>query len=70
MYKIEAIIHPDRLDQVKEALLKQGFPEFVVAEAHGHGSRPGQIAQYRGVAYEIPFVHQARVELSMPGLKS
>jgi nitrogen regulatory protein P-II 1 len=66
MYKIEAIVRPDRLDPVKEALMNQGFDEFVVAEVHGHGSQAGPVACYRGVSYEIPFTHQARVELSVP----
>ena len=66
MYKIEAVIRPDRLEQVKDALSTQGLAEFVVAEVHGHGSRPGQTGQYRGVAFQIPFVHQIRMELSVP----
>jgi nitrogen regulatory protein P-II 1 len=66
MYKIEAIVRPDRLDFVKEALVDQGFDEFVVADVHGHGSERGPVACYRGVSYEISFAHQARVELSVP----
>jgi nitrogen regulatory protein P-II 1 len=66
MYKIDAIIRPERLEHVKEALSTEGFSEFVVAEIHGHGSRTGQMGHYRGVAFQIPYVHQIRVELSVP----
>ena len=50
---------------MKEALVDQGFEEFAVTEVHGHGSQPGPAACYRGVSYEIPFAHQALVELSV-----
>jgi nitrogen regulatory protein P-II 1 len=66
MYKIEAIVRPDRLGFVKEALVDQGYDEFAVTEVHGHGAQPGPTARYRGVAYELPFVHEVNVELAVP----
>jgi nitrogen regulatory protein P-II 1 len=66
MYKIEAIVRPDRLSLIQEALVSQGFDDFVVAEVQGHGLEPRPTACYRGVTYEIPFGHQVRVEFSVP----
>jgi nitrogen regulatory protein PII len=63
MYKVEATIRPERLEEVTDALLALGFDEFMVLRAYGHGVQPGTIASYRGVAYKMPFVHQLRVEL-------
>ena len=66
MYKIEAIIRPDRLSAVKEALVDQGFGEFAITEVHSHGSLPGAMGSYRGVDFDIPYTQQARVELNVP----
>jgi nitrogen regulatory protein PII len=66
MYKVEALIRPDSLEDVKYGLLALGYDDFVVADAMGHGAQLGQTACYRGVKYELPFVHQLRVELSVP----
>ena len=67
MYKIEAIFRPERLNDVTTALREHGVEDFVFAEVGGHGSEHGPTACYRGVVYEIPFVHQMRVELSAAG---
>jgi nitrogen regulatory protein PII len=66
MYKVEAVIQLERLDDVKNALVAQGLEEFVVSELHGHDSLEEQTGCYRGVTYEIPFKRQICVELSVP----
>ncbi|HEY1602809.1 MAG TPA: P-II family nitrogen regulator [Pirellulales bacterium] len=66
MYKIEAIIRPDRFDLVKEALSTEGFSEFVAADVYGYGSGAGPTGRYRGVAFQNPYLHQIRVELCVP----
>jgi nitrogen regulatory protein P-II 1 len=66
MYKVEAIIRPARLEQVKEKLLQLGLSEFVIAEVHGHDPQAGEAICYRGVPLLVPFVHQLRVELAVP----
>jgi nitrogen regulatory protein P-II 1 len=66
MYKVEAVIQLEQLDDVKKALVAQGLEEFVVTELRGHDSLEGQTGCYRGITYEIPFKRQIRVELSVP----
>jgi nitrogen regulatory protein P-II 1 len=66
MYKIEAIIRPTRLEQVKENLLQLGLSEFNIAEVQGHDAAAGQVICYRGVSHVVPFVHQLRIELAVP----
>ncbi len=66
MYKIEAFIRPERLDEVKDALIAEGYEEFTVLDAHGHGSQRGPTMFYRGSAYTTTFVHQFRVEVRVP----
>ncbi len=66
MYKVEAIIRPARLEQVKEKLLQLGLSDFSIAEVQGHDAEAGQTICYRGVSHVVPFVHQLRVELALP----
>jgi nitrogen regulatory protein PII len=66
MYKVEAVIRPESLKDVEYALSVLGFDEFTVADAHGHGAQHGPAACYRGVTYELPFVRQMLVEVSVP----
>ena len=49
MYKIEAFIRPERLNEVKDRLIAEGFEEFTVLHAHGHGSKREPTVFYRGV---------------------
>jgi nitrogen regulatory protein P-II 1 len=65
MFKVDAVVRPQCLNEVKEALLTLGISDFVIAEVHGHGSGPGKTGMYRGATYQIPFVHQLRIELSV-----
>ena len=66
MYKVEAIIRPMRLDQVKEKLLQLGLSDFSIAEVHGHDAESGAVNCYRGVSFAVPFVHRLRIELAVP----
>jgi nitrogen regulatory protein P-II 1 len=66
MYKIEAIVRPETLEDVKYALFALGYDDFIVADAKGHCGEREQEICYRGVRYQIPFVRQLRVELSVP----
>ncbi len=63
MKKIEAIIRPYRLDEVKEALLELGVRGMTVGEVRGFGRQRGHTELYRGREYQIDFVPKLKLEV-------
>ena len=63
MKKIEAIIKPFKLDEVKEALKTIGVQGMTLTEAQGFGRQRGHTEVYRGAEYEVDFVPKIRVEV-------
>ena len=63
MKKIEAIIKPFKLDEVKSALSKIGVQGLTVSEVRGFGRQKGHKEQYRGAEYTIDFVPKVKVEV-------
>jgi nitrogen regulatory protein P-II 1 len=63
MTKLEAIIQPNRLDSVKEALMELGVEGMTVSEVRGHGRQKGHTETYRGREYGINFLPKVKVEL-------
>ncbi|MFN3486387.1 MAG: P-II family nitrogen regulator [Planctomycetota bacterium] len=63
MKKIEAIIKPFKLDEVKNALSKIGVQGLTVTEVRGFGRQKGHKEQYRGAEYTIDFVPKVKVEV-------
>jgi nitrogen regulatory protein P-II 1 len=63
MKKIEAIIKPFKLDEVKAALLEIGVQGMTVIEAKGFGRQKGHTETYRGAEYKIDFVPKIIVEI-------
>lgn len=63
MTKIEAIIRPNRFDQVKEALSALGVEGMTVSEVRGHGRQKGHTETYRGREYDVSLVPKLRVEI-------
>jgi nitrogen regulatory protein PII len=63
MKKIEAIIKPFKLDEVKNALTKIGVQGMTVSEVKGFGRQKGHTEVYRGAEYTIDFVPKAKIEL-------
>ncbi|MBZ5510773.1 MAG: P-II family nitrogen regulator [Acidobacteriia bacterium] len=63
MTKIEAIIQPARLDQVKEALLEIGVDGMTVLEARGHGRQKGHTEFYRGREYTVDLLPKVKLEI-------
>lgn len=63
MKKIEAIIRPFKLDEVKEALLEEGVRGLTVSEVKGYGRQKGHTESYRGSEYRIDFVPKIRIEV-------
>ena len=66
MKKIEAIIKPFKLDEVKEALHEIGLQGITVLEAKGFGRQKGHTELYRGAEYVVDFLPKAKIELVIP----
>ena len=62
MKKIEAIIKPFKLDDVKEALAKVGVKGMTVSEVKGFGRQRGHKEIYRGAEYQVDFVPKIKIE--------
>jgi len=63
MKKIEAIIKPFKLDEVKEALNEVGLKGLTVLEAKGFGRQKGHTELYRGAEYVVDFLPKVKIEL-------
>jgi nitrogen regulatory protein P-II 1 len=63
MKKIEAIVKPFKLDDVKNALTKIGVQGMTVTEVRGFGRQKGHTEVYRGAEYAIDFVPKSKIEL-------
>tara|TARA_B100001013_G_C24554635_1_gene420023 strand:+ start:417 stop:755 length:339 start_codon:yes stop_codon:yes gene_type:complete len=63
MKKIEAIIKPFKLDEVKEALHEVGLQGITVIEAKGFGRQKGHTELYRGAEYAVDFLPKVKIEL-------
>ena len=63
MKKIEAIIKPHKLDDVKEALNAIGVAGMTVSDVRGYGRQKGHTEVYRGAEYTVDFVPKVKVEL-------
>ena len=63
MKKIEAIIKPFKLDEVKEALQEIGLQGITVIEAKGFGRQKGHTEIYRGTEYAVDFVPKVKIEV-------
>ena len=62
MKKIEAIIKPFKLDEVKEALQELGVQGMTVLEAKGYGRQKGHTELYRGAEYVVDFLPKIKIE--------
>lgn len=63
MKKIEAIIKPFKLDDVKDALGEKGIDGMTVTEVKGHGRQKGHTELYRGAEYVVDFLPKVKLEL-------
>ena len=63
MMKIEAIIKPFKLDDVKEALNKIGIQGMTVSEVKGYGRQKGHKEIYRGAEYAVDFIPKVKIEI-------
>jgi nitrogen regulatory protein P-II 1 len=61
--KIEAIIKPFKLDEVKDALNEIGVQGMTVTEVKGFGRQKGHVELYRGAEYDIAFIPKVKIEI-------
>ncbi len=66
MKKVEAIIKPFKLDEVKEALHEIGVSGITVTEAKGFGRQKGHTELYRGAEYVVDFLPKVKLEIVVP----
>jgi nitrogen regulatory protein PII len=63
MKKIEAIIRPFKLDEVKESLVEEGIRGLTISEVRGYGRQKGHTETYRGSEYRIEFIPKIKIEV-------
>ncbi|HLC23243.1 MAG TPA: P-II family nitrogen regulator [Dehalococcoidia bacterium] len=63
MKKIEAIIRPEKLSAVRQALEEVGYPGITITEVKGHGKQRGLVQQWRGQAYRIEYLSKVKIEV-------
>lgn len=63
MQKIEAVIQPSKLDEVKDALIEAGIEGITVLEARGHGRQKGHTEFYRGREYAVDLLPKVKLEM-------
>lgn len=63
MKKIEALIRPERLDPVMDALRLLGYPGVTLTEVKGHGKQKGVTQLWRGSAYRVEFIPKIKLEV-------
>lgn len=64
MKKIEAIVRHHKVDDIKSALVKEGFLGMTVTEVHGFGRQRGHKETYRGAEYQVDFVPKVKLEIA------
>ena len=62
MKKVEALIRPERLEQVMEELRKLGYPGVTITEVKGHGKQKGITHMWRGAEYRVEFLPKLKIE--------
>lgn len=66
MKKIEAIIQPHKLEEVKEALRGIGIDGMTISEVRGHGRQKGHKEVYRGMEYQVDLLPKVKLEMVIP----
>ena len=63
MKKIEAIVRPEKVDDVRKSLEKAGYPGVTIIEVEGHGKQKGVTRQWRGESYRVDLLPKVKLEL-------
>ena len=70
MKKIEAIIQPHKLEEVKEAIKGIGIDGMTVTEVRGHGRQKGHKEVYRGMEYQVDLLPKIKIEIVVPAARA
>jgi len=70
MKKIEAIIQPHKLEDVKEAIKGIGIDGMTVSEVRGHGRQKGHKEIYRGMEYQVDLLPKIKLEIVVPAARA
>ena len=70
MKKIEAIVQPHKLEEVKEALKAIGIDGMTITEVRGHGRQKGHKEIYRGMEYQVDLLPKIKLEMVVPDARS
>lgn len=65
MKKIEAILRPEKLSKVKEALENLGYPGMSLTRIEGHGRQKGKVEQFRGREFKVEFLPKIKIEIAV-----
>jgi len=65
--KIEAIVKPFKLEDVKEALVEAGIEGMTISEVKGYGRQQGHSELYRGAEYVVEFIPKVKIEIVVSG---
>ena len=63
MKKIEAIVRPEKIDEIRGALEKAGYPGMTIVEVEGHGKQKGVTRQWRGESYKVDLLPKVKLEI-------
>jgi nitrogen regulatory protein P-II 1 len=66
MKKVEAIVRPHAVDDIREALLEAGFHGMTMTEVKGVGRQKGHTEVYRGAEYQVDFLPKSKLEIVVP----
>jgi nitrogen regulatory protein P-II 1 len=66
MKKIEAVIQPHKIEEVKEALKSIGVDGMTITEVRGHGRQKGHKEVYRGMEYQVDLLPKVKLEMVVP----
>jgi len=67
MKKIEAVIKPFKLEEVKDALVEAGIEGMTISEVKGYGRQQGHTELYRGAEYVVEFIPKVKIEIVVSG---
>ena len=67
MKKIEAVIKPFKLEEVKDALVEAGIEGMTISEVKGYGRQQGHSELYRGAEYVVEFIPKVKIEIVVSG---
>lgn len=63
MKRITAIIRPEKLEQVRQALERVGYSGLMISEIQGHGKQKGIVQQWRGEKYKVDLISKVKMEI-------